>query len=277
MNYKKIQSIKRIKKTTQVFNFNVPKYETYIANGFVVHNCQNFKVSQTTEGQWKYHGPADLVDLALEKGVVGIAFTYNEPTIYCHYIAAVIKEIRSKKCSLKVVLKTNGFVQPPILKNILSNVDAWNVDIKGDDSEYQRVCGGSLEPVLEALRTLRELDAHIEVSYLVLPRVLNSMDFHTYVRDFLEELSKDIPVHLLYFYPFHKMSNEDKYTIDELISIKELFSEKMRYVYISNNYERGGVRNTYCPECSDVMIDRTSRVKIHKTSCHVSLPGIFCV
>jgi DNA repair photolyase len=39
LEFKKISSIKVIKKTTQVYNFHVPKYESYLANGMVTHNC----------------------------------------------------------------------------------------------------------------------------------------------------------------------------------------------------------------------------------------------
>lgn len=39
MNILKIKSIKKIYKKARVYNFHVPKYENYIANGFVTHNC----------------------------------------------------------------------------------------------------------------------------------------------------------------------------------------------------------------------------------------------
>jgi DNA repair photolyase len=39
MKVKKIKSIKRIKEKATVYNFHVPKYESYVANGFVTHNC----------------------------------------------------------------------------------------------------------------------------------------------------------------------------------------------------------------------------------------------
>ncbi len=39
MEFKQIKSIKRIQKKTTVYNFHVPQYENYIANGFVTHNC----------------------------------------------------------------------------------------------------------------------------------------------------------------------------------------------------------------------------------------------
>jgi spore photoproduct lyase len=39
MKVKKIKSIKRIKEKATVYNFHVPKYESYVANGFITHNC----------------------------------------------------------------------------------------------------------------------------------------------------------------------------------------------------------------------------------------------
>lgn len=39
MKVKKIKSIKRIQKETTVYNFHVPQYESYVANGFITHNC----------------------------------------------------------------------------------------------------------------------------------------------------------------------------------------------------------------------------------------------
>jgi len=37
--YKKITSIKKINQKTKVYNFHVPKFESYVANGIVTHNC----------------------------------------------------------------------------------------------------------------------------------------------------------------------------------------------------------------------------------------------
>lgn len=39
MQQLKIQSIKRLQQRTKVYNFHVKDYESYIANGFLVHNC----------------------------------------------------------------------------------------------------------------------------------------------------------------------------------------------------------------------------------------------
>jgi hypothetical protein len=39
MEYQKIKSIKVVEEKQTVYNFHVPTYESYIANGFVTHNC----------------------------------------------------------------------------------------------------------------------------------------------------------------------------------------------------------------------------------------------
>jgi len=39
MQFKKISRITRKKKKTKVYNFHVPKYENFVANGMVSHNC----------------------------------------------------------------------------------------------------------------------------------------------------------------------------------------------------------------------------------------------
>ncbi len=39
LKYKKISCIRKIKKNVKVYNFHVPKYESYLANGIVTHNC----------------------------------------------------------------------------------------------------------------------------------------------------------------------------------------------------------------------------------------------
>lgn len=259
MTFSKIKGLRRVKKKQRVYNFSVPKYETYIANGIVVHNCQNFKVSQTTDGPGLFKSPSDLVVLARQKAE-GIAFTFNEPTLYHEYIRLV--------CDLgaDVVIKTNGFVNECVLDE-LSGVSAWNVDIKGDEAEYKRTCVGTLKPVLANITRLAQ-KSHLEISYLILPRMLSDMAFHRYIRDFLADLNPSIPIHLLYFYPFHKML-EAHYPPESLLPIISLFKERMRYTYVSNAFHSQLIdhRHTYCPNCDTRLVERLKGVRILRTHC----------
>lgn len=214
--------------------------------------CQNFTVSQTMEGKSKKLLPDDLVNLCCEKKADGIAFTFNEPTIYYEYLM----DVATADVDLPLVVKTNGFVTEPILYDLSYVISAFNVDIKGDEEEYQKVCGGSLKPVMNAVQYLYELDAHIEISYLVTPRLINDKIYHENMLSWLKEMP-DIPVHFIYFYPFHKMTDAT-YGVHELIPWVEKFHEHLKYVYVSNVYKKEFLkyRNTYCPGCRSLMVRR---------------------
>lgn len=277
--YRAIDSIRRVKRNAQVYNFNVPKYETYIANGFVVHNCQNYRVSQQASGKSTFYSPIELVELALERNVDGIAFTYNEPTIYHDYIEEVGHEIgRCQRTShLKLVVKTNGFVRPWVIRNICLYADAINVDIKGDNEDYQSICGGWLDPVLDCIDWIVGMEVHLEISYLVLPSKIHDDQFNIYFRDWLADIDSEIPVHLLYFYPFHRMV-VPTYKPSELLSLRAMMLEKLDYVYISNHFgtETTNARDTLCRECGKTIVARQKGSVISNyICCGTKLPGVF--
>jgi len=206
------------------------------------------------------------VQLAIEKEVAGITFTYNEPTLYYEYISEVAQKST-------VVVKTNGFVNPHILQ-AMSGVQAWNVDIKGDNEEYHRVCGGSLGPVMAAVEALAESGTHLELSYLVLPRLVKDINQHLRIRDWIADISTAIPVHILYCFPVYKM--DEFYDRELLLPIHDVFSEKLEYVYISNVYGAIQRRNTTCAVCGALLVDRSPKGKILRTSCcGTNLQGIW--
>lgn len=275
--YKAIDSIRRIKKRVEVYNFDVPKYETYIAKGFVVHNCQNHKVSQKTVGKSKNLSPQDLVDLAISRQVQGIAFTYNEPVIYHDYIEQVGHEIGRRSSNLKLVIKTNGFARPWVIRNLCLYADGINVDLKGNDEDYERICGGWLEPVTASVEQILGMGTHLEISYLVLPSKIHDEKFNIYLRNWLAGVDPDTPLHLLYFYPFHKMV-VPTYNPLELLKLRDLFREKLNHVYISNHFasESSDSRNTSCLVCDSAMITRQRGIEVSRLSCcNVSLSGVF--
>jgi len=234
--------------------------------------CANFNVSQTHRGKRKYLPPNDLCDLQLQKGASGIVFTFNEPTVHFEYILDVgVTENRGP-----ISIKTNGFVNSNTLKEIIFVTDAFNVDIKGDELEYKNVCGGWLQPVLESIDTIYESKTHLEISYLVTPRLVSDMSFHRRMLNILKD-KPDIPIHILYFYPFYKMSNL-RYQVNDLLPVVDIFREHMRYVYISNIYDTQvlNFRNTYCSTCGSLMINRDHDIEVRKLSCCDNfLQGVF--
>jgi len=77
--------------------------------------CQNWRISQarpTDEGALT--PPEAVVAAALEQGCAGIAFTYNEPTIYLDYATAIMA--LAKQAGLISVFKSNGYLTPEAIE-----------------------------------------------------------------------------------------------------------------------------------------------------------------
>ncbi len=239
--------------------------------------CQNYRISQQTVKATKFHSPSDLVQLALNKKVAGIAFTYNEPTLYHNYIEEVGHYIGRHAYPLKLVIKTSGFVEKPIIRTLCLYADGINVDIKGDNDDYKKICGGWLDPVLDCIELVLDMETHLEISYLVLPERLHDMRYNIYLRNWLADIDPEIPFHILYFYPFHRMTGVS-YKPSELMQLFELFSEKLAYVYVSNHFspELATLRNTRCYWCENTLVSRQGHTKLNSSvCCNFPLPGIF--
>ena len=241
--------------------------------------CQNHRVSQQTDGKSAFYSPSDLVKLALDRQVKGIVFTYNEPIVYHDYIEEVGHEIgKSQRSShLKLVMKTNGFAHSWVIRNLCLYADAINVDIKGDNDDYRKSCGGWLEPVLDCVDWVIRMGVHLEISYLVLPSKLRDNRFNMYFRNWLADIDSTIPVHLLYFYPFHAMVIPS-YKPSELLSLRDMMIEKLDHVYISNYFgsEVSAARDTICGICGKVMVSRQKgSITFVRNCCGVELPGVF--
>ena len=230
--------------------------------------CQTSDISQSTTSKTVYYSPQKLVELAVEKGVEGIVFTFNEPTIHYEYIMDVYEAMQKVDSDLKIVLKSNGFINKFVLDDLDIAADAWNVDIKGGAKEYKEICEGDISPILLSIETLASRNTHLEISYLVLPHMYDDMEHHQTMRNWLADLSVDIPIHLLFCYPSYRMSDNTKSPL-LLRDLWEFFKEKMSYVYISNVFQEELLefRNTRCPVCQKTLIERNPIAQVLQLSC----------
>lgn len=232
--------------------------------------CYNFEVSQSSDGDYYAISPESLISITKDKQSEVIAFTYNEPTLYYEFICNVPNVV-------PVVIKSNGFANKHIFDKLFQRVNAFNIDIKGDEEEYQSVCGGSFRYVKESIEHISKSRRHLEISFIVLPRIINNYSFLNEVRDWLVDLDQNIPLHLLYYYPYYQMHDE-QYSTEQLVELRDFFHEGLSYVYISNLYKNNILhfRNTYCSQCKQLMVKREIGIDIIKTKCcERILPGVF--
>ena len=99
--------------------------------------------------------PEQGVERALASGSASIAWTYNEPTIWHEYPLAM--GALARKEGLGTVYVTNGYITEEGLRELAPMLYAFRVDIKSfSDAFYRKVCGGRLQPVLDAAALAKE-------------------------------------------------------------------------------------------------------------------------
>ena len=139
--------------------------------------CQNWQLSKITpdESNSFYIPPEDVIRLAKRTKSKIIAYTYNEPIVFYEFMLDISK--LAKKEGIKTVVVSCGFVNTEPLKEILKYVDAYKVDLKGFNEKYYKdIVGARLQPVLEAIKTVKNSGVHLEIVYLVVPTLNDNPD-----------------------------------------------------------------------------------------------------
>jgi pyruvate formate lyase activating enzyme len=169
--------------------------------------CQNYSISQY-KGKSQYVSSESLVETILTmKDNIGVAFTYNDPSIWYEYVYDCAKLLKGTNPSAVVVLVTNGYINKEPLKKLLPFVDAMNIDLKSFNNEYYKnLCDGSLEPVLKAIKIATKA-CHIEITTLLVSGENDSLEEVEEIAKFLSSIDKDIPLHLSRYFPRYRFEN----------------------------------------------------------------------
>lgn len=217
--------------------------------------CQNHTIVHGMSDS-RYLEAQELVDLALEtreSGSIGVAFTYNEPSIWYEYIMDVAPLLQEK--GLKLVLVSNGYLQKEPLEKLVPFIDAINVDVKAfRESFYQKFCQGSLKYVMETVERLVG-KTHLEISTLLIPGENDMIEDIKELSQWLARMDKNIVLHLSRYYPAYKL-NLPPTSVDTILVAQETAREYLPFVYTGNvlNIEN----NTYCPDCGNLLIKRNN-------------------
>jgi pyruvate formate lyase activating enzyme len=212
--------------------------------------CQNWEIahgkSLTIEIQ-----DEDLLRLAKANGSIGIAYTYNEPSIWYEYVLYMAKKVKQQ--DLKNVLITNGYIQQEPLEEILPYIDAMNIDLKSFDGKYyNRLCKGKLSSVLDTIERSKK-STWVEITTLIIEGENDSLDEIRELSKWISNIDKNIPLHLTRYHPAYKMTKPPT-SYDTLMKAKDIAKDYLNYVYIGNVW--GIDSNTYCPKCDNKVVDR---------------------
>lgn len=215
--------------------------------------CQNWQIAQVSEVPTEFIPAEELVKIAKSQpGNIGIAYTYNEPTIWYEYVIECAE--LAKKEGLKNVLVTNGFIELKPLEQLLPYVDAMNIDVKAYTEDfYKSIAAGSLSAVKRTVERALE-SCHVEITMLLIPGLNDEDEEIEALSRWLSELSRDIPLHLTRYFPQYRM-NRPPTPVDTLKRARDIARRYLNYVYTGNVADEEG-SSTHCPRCGEVLIRR---------------------
>jgi pyruvate formate lyase activating enzyme len=246
-------------------------------------HCQNADISQLPRKTGLIPGefvsPTNVVKEACALGCQSIAYTYSEPTIFFEYAFDVAT--LAHNAGLKNVFVSNGYMGEEAAKKIIPLMDGINIDLKGDDQFYRKVCGAKQEPVEHNIDLFWKRGVFVEVTTLLIPGYNDSEAVLTDLAAFLASVSPDMPWHISAFYPMHKMKEVPRTGIESLRRGLRAGNEAgLNYVYAGNI--SGESENTLCPVCKEVLIERqgyhilrNSVIDGHCSKCNAALAGVW--
>src|SRR3989440_6202679 len=112
-----------------VYNIEVEEDHSYTANFMAVANCQNADISQRRKVEGIEVEPQDVVRMTLEQGCQGLAYTYNQPTIFIEFARDI--GMMARKAGLLNIFVSNGYDTPETVAEMPKFLDCVTVDFKG--------------------------------------------------------------------------------------------------------------------------------------------------
>jgi pyruvate formate lyase activating enzyme len=220
--------------------------------------CQNWEISQSNPEDTVNMdmSPGQVVQGAIDNKCRTIACTYSEPIIFFEY-AADIASI-SHKNNLLNIWVTAGYINQKPLEEACGFLDGIKVDLKGITEDfYQNVTRGSIWPVMNAIKLIKEKGVWLELVNLIVPTYNDTRDDFSKLCDWIvENVGPDVPVHFSKFWPTYQLKNLPPTPEESLILARNIaMSKGINYVYIGNVPEHKG-NNTYCPACKKMIIER---------------------
>ncbi len=225
--------------------------------------------------------PQQIIAAAINANCRSIAYTYVEPTIFFEYIHEI--GTLAHAAGMTNIFKTNGFMTVDMLEICQPYLDAANVDLKTFRDNTYRQFGGSLQPVLDSLKQMKNAGVWLEITTVIIPGVNDDpIELRDLSKFIVQELGCETPWHIARFFPAYKMENIQPTPIDKLHQAYQIgLEEGLNYVYFSNLLEKGK-QDTFCIKCGHAIIRRhgfkllASKVIESKCfSCGTSIPGHF--
>ena len=227
--------------------------------------CQNNEISWSDEAMRmarhaagtdkgagpEYISPEELAATAeyyVDRGNIGVAFTYNEPLIGYEYVRDAAKLVHEK--SMKNVMVTNGTAELSVLSELSPYIDAMNIDLKSfTDRFYSSVLGGDRKMVMDFIAEAVKV-CHVELTTLIIPGENDSEEEMDELSSWIASLDAApeyydskapegsagslIPLHVTRFFPCFHMTDRGPTDVDLVKRLAAVAGKNLKYVYTGN-------------------------------------------
>jgi pyruvate formate lyase activating enzyme len=216
--------------------------------------CKVFAVSQKGPEEIAYSEffPQQVIDYCLKKGIKVIAYTYTEPVAFFEYMLQTSKLAR--KNGIRNIMVSNGFINESPLRELCQYLDAAIIDVKAfSDSTYQKLTGGSIFPVFNTLKVLKECHVWTEISHLLVPGWTDNFQLLEKMCSWLKENNfSNMPFHFHKFEPAYQLRHLQP-TPDAMLEKAQVLASSagLSYIYSTSIHQQ-----TYCPQCNKAVVER---------------------
>lgn len=187
--------------------------------------CQNHEIAQPSDParlpvrELTPEQVADLAESCLDRGNIGVAYTYNEPFYRWRDVLECARVVHAH--GLKNVVVTNGLIAPEKLEELLPFIDAFNIDLKGFSQDVYDVCGGTLEQVKETI-ACASASSHVEVTTLLIPGLNDDSTQLEQEARWLASLGPAPTLHLTRFFPRYLYADREPTPLETLCRAREI-------------------------------------------------------
>ena len=204
--------------------------------------------------------PKDVIAEAKRQGSGGVAFTYNEPTIWVPFVYDVAR--LAKKAGLFTVFVTNGSWSKTIIDKLAPVIDAANIDIKGFSPQTYTKMGAWWGNLLENTEYAFKKGIFLELTTLLIPGINDAeVELTGMAKWIATKLDPQIPWHLSQYEPHLAPDSEfQKLPMTSVASLQKAAEigqkQGLKHIYIwapSDGFTQG---NTYCPKCKALLVKR---------------------
>jgi len=219
--------------------------------------CQNHDISQSSIN--KINTQCISPEVVAEKAAnllsnTGIAYTYNEPTVFFEFMYDTA--ILAKEKGLKNVVVSNGFINSEPLEKLIDVIDCFNIDLKSFSADfYHKISGGKIDPILKNLKKISLSGKHLEITHLLITGLNDQVvEFQKLIDWISIELGQETILHISRYFPKFKYDSPPT-PENKLIEFYEVAKHKLNYTYLGNiNLPMG--TDTNCPNCGKMVIKR---------------------